>query len=107
MPPRRSTAVRIQGQEYRIRSESEPDAVERAARFVDETMDRIRDRTGAVDSLDVAVLTALNMANQLIALRDGQAVREADLAAHGVDPERLRDLIDRIESAGGDAPEAH
>ena len=33
-------------------------------------MAKVRSRTGTVDSADVAVLAALNLANHLVALRD-------------------------------------
>ncbi len=96
MTDKRSVAVRILGKEYRIRTDAEQAAVERLARFVDETMTRIRQRTGTVDSLDLAVLAALNLANDLLALRES-AGDAADA------PKRLRDLVDRVEAAVGRA----
>jgi len=91
---RRSIPVRIGGQEYRIRSDAEPGTVERAAALVDETMARLRSRTGSVDSMDVAVLAALNLANQLVALRD-----ELRAIPPAVDPERVEALVALLESA--------
>jgi cell division protein ZapA (FtsZ GTPase activity inhibitor) len=50
---KRSVAVRIRGREFRIRSDEDSEALERIARHVDETMLRVEERTGTVDSQDV------------------------------------------------------
>jgi cell division protein ZapA (FtsZ GTPase activity inhibitor) len=62
-------------------------------------MSKVEERTGTVDSLDVALLTALNLARELVDIRE----RQAAPAAAGVDPARLRSLIELAESAVGDA----
>ncbi|HVP28192.1 MAG TPA: cell division protein ZapA [Myxococcota bacterium] len=100
---KRSIAVRILGAEYRIRSEADESAVRRVAALVEETMVRIRDRTQTVDTLDLAVLAALNLANDLIALREG--AQGAETEGHpAIDPERLRGLIAAVESAAAESP---
>lgn len=95
---KRSVAVQIAGQEYRIRSDADADALHRIASYVDRAMGRVRERTGTVDSLDVAVLTCLNLAREVLTLREQRAA--------GVEDEKLRDLIERVESALGHAAEA-
>lgn len=98
---KRSVAVRIGGQEYRILSEADEASLHRVASYVDDSMARIRSRTGAVDSLDVAVLTALNLARDLLATRESDG--PGDTA--GIRPERLRALIDAVEATtAGAAP---
>ena len=92
----RSVAVRIQGQEYKIRSDAEEAEVERLANYVDATMDKVRERTHTVDSRDVAVLSALNIARDLLALRETGVVGEG---AQRVTTERIEALIDRIDEA--------
>ena len=94
---KRSVAVRISGQEYRIRSEAAEASLQAVARFVDETMDRIRTRTGAIDSVEVALLTALNLARDLLALREDVDAEQGQL---GVDADRVRALIERVEAVG-------
>ena len=103
MSVRRSIAVRILGHEYRIKSEADEEQVERVARYVDETMTRIRERTKTVDSLDLAVLAALNLANDLLAHREGTG---ASPAGPAVEPDRIRALIALAESALEDSAEA-
>ncbi len=97
MATKRSIAVRILGQEYRIRSDSDEAAIQRVAAYVDETMAKIRERTRTVDSLDLAILAALNLANDLLALRAAGPSRDADAA--WVDADRLHALIEIAESA--------
>lgn len=96
MAARRSIPVRILGHEYRIKSEGDDAHVERVARYVDETMNRIRERTRTIDTLDLAVLAALNLANDLLSRREGEG-------RAGVAPERVRALIALAESALGEA----
>ena len=92
MAGRRSVAVRILGHEYRVRTESDPGEMQRVAALVEETLARLRDRTGTVDSLDLAVMAALNLARDLLAERTGRRT-EGEIA------ERLRSLTDRVEAA--------
>lgn len=56
--------VEIFGQTYRLRSEDDPDYVESLAAAVDQKMRDIARETNAVDSLKVAVLAALNIADE-------------------------------------------
>lgn len=87
---KRTVPVQILGQEFRVRSDGDAGRVRRAAALVDETMQRVRARSRSVDSLDLAVLTALNLAHRLLAREDAPASgTEADLAP----------LIQRIEAA--------
>jgi len=91
---KRTVAVRIRGRELRIRSDESADTLERIATRVDATMTRVEKRTGAVDSYDVAMLTALNLAREV----------EARDAAGGAEPSRLRALIELAESAVASEP---
>lgn len=100
MGARRSVAVRILGHEYRIRTDASEEQIARVARTVDEAMVRIRERTKTVDSLDLAVLTALNLANDLLAGRAEGGSGPRLLA------ERVRALAALAESALEDRAEA-
>lgn len=88
-----SVSVRIAGQEYRIRSDADQAWLQKVAGQVDATMQKIRQRTGTVDSLDVALLTALNLARELMTLR------QSGTPEGGAGGRRLRALIERAESA--------
>jgi cell division protein ZapA (FtsZ GTPase activity inhibitor) len=102
MASRSTVSVRIRGQEFRIRSDDDEESLQRVAGYLDETMKTVEKRTGTVDSLDVALLTALNLARELVRLREEQALAET-----AIPPNRLCSLTDRVEAAlveGGEAP---
>lgn len=90
MNGRPSVAVRIAGHEYKIRSAGDSEGLIRIAGYVDRAMDRVRERTGTVASLDLAVLTCLNLAREILAMRDQ--------LANGPDEARLRGLIEQVEA---------
>ena len=96
-------SVQISGQEYRIRTDAEPDSLHRVAGLVDAAMNQVAARTGTVDTLDVAVLTSLNLGRELVALREKSEVAGAVQAAEAFEAageqQRLRDLIGLAESA--------
>jgi cell division protein ZapA len=61
--------VEIFGQTYSVKSGGEPAYVEKLAAYVDEEMKDVSRASGAVDSLRVAVLAALNLADECFRLR--------------------------------------
>jgi len=85
--------VSILGRSFRVRAEGGADALRRAASLAEETLDRVRGRSGAVDTADVALRGCLSLAAQLIASRESQS--EFD----GLDEERIEELISLLESA--------
>ena len=100
MASKRTVPVTIQGREYRIRAETTPEAVKAAAELLNETLDRVRMRSGTVDSVDVAVLAALNIANTLVSEREG-----ADPT--GILGPRIDELVSLVESALAEPPTSH
>lgn len=99
MSAKRSVSVRILGHEYRIRTDADPSELSQVARLVDETMGRLRERTGVIDSLDLAVMAAMNLARDLVAERAARG----DGAAQA---ERVRALADRVEEVLRGSPPA-
>ena len=94
---RNTVTISLAGKEYRLRSEASEEGLQRVASYVDHAMKQIKDRTDTVDTQDVALLTALNLAREVLYLRE-QASRvedfvQADSAA------RLQDMIETIEAA--------
>jgi cell division protein ZapA len=89
---RRSVSVRIRGKEFRVLTDGDDESLQRVAGLLDQTMARVERHTGAVDSLDVAMLAALNLAREVLELRDGGTSVEADA-------DRLRSLVEQAESA--------
>lgn len=99
MPAKRSVSIRVLGQEYRVRTDAPPDELQRVAGLVESTMGRLRDRTGAVDSRELAMMTAVNLARDLLAERT-QRRSGAALAP------QVRQLAEQIEELLGGAPPA-
>jgi len=89
---RNPVIVRIRGKEFRIRSDEDEESLQRVANYLEDVMTQVEERTRTVDSLSVAMLTALNLARELVEVRDGAA-------PGGVDRGRLRGVIELAESA--------
>jgi cell division protein ZapA len=70
--------VEIFGQTYAVRGGEDPAYVERLAAYVDEQMKEVSRASGAVDTVRIAVLAALNLADECFRLR-----REIDAAGKG------------------------
>ncbi|MBT22616.1 hypothetical protein CMK17_22200 [Candidatus Poribacteria bacterium] len=84
--------VQIRGKEFRIRSGDDEESLQRVARYLEAAIARVEERTSTVDSLSVAMLTALNLARELVEVRDDEVVG-------GVDSGRLRGVIELAETA--------
>ena len=93
MSEKRLISVQLRGREFRVRGGDDEELLQRVAGYLNDTMSDVEERTGTVDSLDVALLTALNLARELVEIREGRR------SAGGVDAERLRELIELGESA--------
>ena len=99
MTQKRTVPVTIQGREYRIRGEGDPARMQRAAELLDETMTKVRARSGTADSVDIAVLAALNLANALA------ADRASGGAVEGLG-QRIDALAELVEAATADSSSA-
>jgi cell division protein ZapA len=87
-----STTVKIHGQEYTIRADRDPEYIQSIARFVDDRMRETARDAGQVTSLRVAILSALNIADELFQERESGA---AD-AVHSLE-ERARRMVATLE----------
>jgi cell division protein ZapA len=85
--------VEIHGQRYPIRSTLDPEYVARLAAYVDEKIRAAADATKTGDSLRLAVLAALNIADELFRCRDVTRARDGELAARAGELERLLDRV--------------
>jgi len=92
-----SVTIRVRGQEFKIRTDDDEARLLRVAEYLDETMTMVEARTGTVDSLDLALLTALNLARELVDLRERRG--GAAGTGPGVDADRLATLIELAEEA--------
>ena len=86
-------SVEIHGQRYPIRSSLDPEYVARLAQYVDEKMIAAADATPTSDVLRLAVLAALNVADELFRCRDANRARNGELAARAGELERILDRV--------------
>jgi len=70
--------VEIFGQSYAVKAGADPGYVEQLAAYVDNQMREVGRSAGAVDSVRVAVLTALNIADECFRLRAGEGKQGGD-----------------------------
>src|SRR3982751_3662565 len=85
--------VEIHGQRYPIRSSLDPEYVARLALYVDQKMRAAADTTPASDQVRLAVLAALNIADELFRCRDANTTRDGELAERAGELERLLDRV--------------
>ncbi len=89
--------VEILGQSYPIRSSLDTSYVTELASYVDQKMQAAADRIAGGDSLRVAVLAALNIADEYFRLRQNSASPDAAVRKATLELEQLVDqaLADR------------
>ena len=85
--------VEIHGQRYPIRTSLDQDYVARLAAYVDEKIRVAGETTPTGDSLRLAVLAALNIADELFRRRDEDDTASSQIAQRAGELERLVDRI--------------
>tara|TARA_B100001123_G_scaffold72506_1_gene81400 strand:+ start:316 stop:633 length:318 start_codon:yes stop_codon:yes gene_type:complete len=89
--------VEILGQQYPIKSQLDSDYVSELASYVHHKMIAASDRSPAADSARVAVLAALNIADEYFRCRDGQMTDDK------IVKRRVLELVEKLDSAIEDA----
>ena len=88
-----SVEVRIYDQVYHLQGESDPGHAQELARYVDERMRAVAEVTGAVDSLRVAMLASLHLADEIFTLRARLEELESEIR------ERAQRALTRVNQA--------
>ena len=91
MPEPRVVHVDIQGQRYAIKSELDPKYVNDIAAFVDQKMERVGRELSTADSVRLAVMAALNIADELFRARQDTSGAATQILARAAEIERLVD----------------
>lgn len=89
----RVVPVEIAGQRYPIRSSLDPEYVARLATYVGEKMRAAADTSPSGDSMRLAVIAALNVADELFRCREANRARNGELAERTQELERLLDRV--------------
>jgi cell division protein ZapA len=85
--------VEIYGQTYNLRGEGDTSYITDLAAFVDRKMREVSDNTATVDSLKVAILAALNIADEHFQIKGAQQEQ------HVGTTQRLKRLVDLLDRA--------
>jgi cell division protein ZapA len=96
--------ISIYDQEYQMRADLDPEYVRSLGEFVDSKMRSIASRTQTVDTLRVAILTALNIADEYHQLR-ARTEAATKRIEQRVDEcsEVVDQLLDHADSTGSSA----
>ena len=86
-------SVEIHGQRYPIRSTLDQEYVARLAAYVDDRIRIAADASPSGDSLRLAVLTALNIADELFRCREAGRQRSGELTERAAELERIVDRV--------------
>ena len=97
--------VEIHGAQYPIRSGLDPAYVAELAAYVDQKMRAASRETSAADSLKVAVLAALNIADECFRLRDEDERRRESMTARAGELERMLDLALGLDDTPASPPD--
>ncbi len=88
-----SIRVEIYNQTYNIRSDGDNDYILRLAEYVDGKMREISSGTLTVDSLKVAILAALHIADEFHQLKNQQQQSDSQLASRSAE---CAEMLDRV-----------
>jgi cell division protein ZapA len=88
--------VEIYNHSYNIRSEGDSEYIKQLASFVDSRMREISSGTSTVDSLKVAILAALHIADELHRLKRSHEQADAQLASRSAE---CAEMLDRVLKA--------
>ena len=91
--PSRVVHVDIHGQRYAVRSDLDPAYISELAAYLDEKMELAAQEVQTVDVLRVAVIAALNVADELFRTRTEGRGAEGQMLARAADIERLVDQV--------------
>src|SRR5438128_11093624 len=90
--------VEIYNQTYNIRSDGDSEYISRLAEFVDGRMREISSGTLTVDSLKVAILAALHIADELHRLKHVHEQADAQLATRSAECVEMLDRLLKVRS---------
>ncbi|HXG92584.1 MAG TPA: cell division protein ZapA [Blastocatellia bacterium] len=91
--PTQSHRVVIYNQAYSLRSDHDPEYIQDLAEYVDKRMNEIARATMTVDSLRVAILAALQIADELFLARREKERTEEEIAERS---QKYAELLDQF-----------
>jgi cell division protein ZapA len=95
MGKERYVEIKVFGQTYTVKTDEEEGYIQRVAQYVNEKMEEVLKKTRSVSTLNVAILTALNIADDLLREREKREalVKEVEI--------KSRNMVEKIEMKMG------
>ncbi len=91
MGKERLVEIKVFGQTYTVKTDAEEGHIQEVARYVNEKMDEVLKKTRSVSTLNVAILTALNIADDLLKEKENRTAILQEIEV------RSKDLADKID----------
>lgn len=90
MKEERVVEIKVFGQTFSVKTDAEEDHLQSVAQYVNEKMEEVLKKTRSVSTLNVAILTALNIADDLLKEKEQRKalVKEVEV--------KSKDLVDKI-----------
>jgi cell division protein ZapA (FtsZ GTPase activity inhibitor) len=101
VPQNQSVRVKIYDREYVIRTTGDAERLQRLARLLDRRMRETAQNSGAVDTLKVAVLTLLSLAEELARAQEMLERVDQSLSKRSLE---VVSILDRFFTAPDDPP---
>ncbi len=90
MGKERLVEIKVFGHVYTVKTDTDEEHLQRVARYVNEKMEEVTKNTKSVSSLNVAILTALNIADDLIKEKTRRLALLQEVE------QKSKDLVERI-----------
>lgn len=92
----RLVEIKVFGQTYTVKTDAEEDYIQEVAKYVNEKMEEVLKKTKSVSTVNVAILTALNIADDLLREKEKRTalLREVET--------KSKDLVEKIDIKMGD-----
>src|SRR5512135_1919619 len=100
MGKERLVEIKVFGQTYTVKTDAEEDYIQEVAKYVNVKMEEVLKKTKSVSTLNVAILTALNIADDLLREREKRTalLQEVEM--------KSKDLAEKIDmKIGGEEKE--
>jgi cell division protein ZapA len=95
MGKERLVEIKVFGQTYTVKTDAEEDYIQEVAKYVNEKMEEVLKKTKSVSTLNVAILTALNIADDLLKEKEKRITLLREVEA------KSKDLVEKIDTKMG------
>jgi cell division protein ZapA len=91
MGKERLVEIKVFGQTYTVKTDAEEEYIKEVAKYVNEKMEEVLKKTKTVSTLNVAILTALNIADDLIKEKEKRKALLQEIET------KSKDLVEKID----------